>query len=133
VPDWPTLVAVVGLRTAADAAFDPAKQATLQAVVGSDRLVAANGLSQGINQPRRSSRRLWARPPPRDRAPGVFAVNAGLSLVAALAALSLPRSRRAWSRTQAGERSARARSAVSCPWAFGFSSRIETCGPRFFC
>lgn len=96
VPDWPSLVAVVALRAVADSAFGPAKQAMLQAVVPPERLVAANGLSQAVNQatkvaaPAVGAGFLLVLDPR-----GVFAANAVLSLLATLIASSLPASRSA--------------------------------------
>ena len=90
-PTWPVLVGVVALRAVADSVFGPAKQAALPALVAPERLVAANGLSQAVNQatkvaaPALGALLLLVMDPR-----GVFAVNAALSGLAALLALTLP-------------------------------------------
>ncbi|EYD78007.1 putative multidrug efflux transporter, MFS family protein [Rubellimicrobium mesophilum DSM 19309] len=91
VPSWPWLVAVVALRAVADSFFSPAKQAALPALVPPERLIAANGLSQAVNQatkvaaPALGAAALLALDPR-----GVFAVNAAMSGLAAAIALTLP-------------------------------------------
>lgn len=91
VPSWEALAAVVALRAVADSFFGPAKQAALPALVPPERLVAANGLSQAVNQatkvaaPALGALLLLVMDPR-----GVFAVNAALSGLAALLALGLP-------------------------------------------
>jgi predicted MFS family arabinose efflux permease len=91
VSDWPTLVAVVALRATADSAFGPAKQVALQRLVPPDKLVSANGLSQGINQATKVAAPavgavLLAFLDPRQ----IFAANAALSGLAMLLVLALP-------------------------------------------
>ncbi|MBI1418651.1 MAG: MFS transporter [Limimaricola sp.] len=88
-PDWPALVIVVALRASADSFYSPAKQASLQAIVAGRDLLAANGLSFAINQGAKIvapalGGALIAVLAPQD----VFAVNAGVSVLAA--ALLLP-------------------------------------------
>lgn len=91
VPSWEALVAVVAVRAVADSFFGPARQAALPALVPPERLVAANGLTQAINQatkvvaPALGALLLLVMAPR-----GVFAVNAALSGLAALLALGLP-------------------------------------------
>jgi MFS family permease len=90
-PTWEALVAVVALRAVADSFFGPAKQAALPALVAPERLIAANGLSQAVNQatkvaaPAVGALLLLVMEP---RA--IFGANAALSGVAALLALALP-------------------------------------------
>lgn len=48
--NWPLLVACVAAGACADAFFSPARQAALHRLVAPDDRIAANGLSQAINQ-----------------------------------------------------------------------------------
>lgn len=83
-PSWPVLLALLVLRGSVDAFFTPAKQASLQALTSEQDRASANGISQAINEgskviaPALGGSLLiflspWA----------LFAVNAGISLVAA--------------------------------------------------
>ncbi|SDE60489.1 MFS transporter [Limimaricola pyoseonensis] len=91
-PGWQMLVGIVFLRGCADAFFSPAKQAALQARTTEPDLIFANGLSHSINQ---SSKivapalggALLAFLDPQ----GVFAINAAVSLLAALVLSRLDR------------------------------------------
>ena len=49
-PDWPTLLALVFLRSSVDAFFTPAKQAAIQATTLPEGRMSANGISHAINQ-----------------------------------------------------------------------------------
>ncbi len=91
----PALLAVVFLRASVDAFFGPAKQATIQAIVPESDRMAANGLSHAINQaskvlgPSVGGALLIGLEPQT-----VFLANVGVSVLAALILLTLPRSLR---------------------------------------
>lgn len=88
--DAAMLLVLVFLRGAIDSAFTPARQAALQATTPAHLLGHANGLHQAINQtskiagPAIGGLLLVVWP-----AQGVFLLNAGLSFIAALIALTL--------------------------------------------
>ncbi|MCW5721543.1 MAG: MFS transporter [Devosia sp.] len=88
--DAAILLVLVFLRGAIDSAFTPARQAALQATTPSHLLGHANGLHQAINQTSKIAGpaiggvllAFWP-------AQGVFLLNAGLSFLAVLLALTL--------------------------------------------
>jgi MFS family permease len=86
----PVVLLIVLLRAAVDSAFTPARQGAIQASTPPELLASANGLHQAINQtskivgPALGGLLLVALP-----VQGVFAVNAVLSLVAALTLIGL--------------------------------------------
>ncbi|KFC72528.1 putative NreB protein [Devosia sp. LC5] len=89
-PNTAMVLIVVFLRGCVDSAFNPARQAAIQATTPPDLLAAANGLHQAINQtskiagPALGGLLLAFMP-----AQGVFGVNAVLSLLAAAIVLSV--------------------------------------------
>jgi len=89
-PDTVVLLAVVFLRSSVDSAFAPARQAMIQRLTNHTDLGAVNGLHHGVNQaakvagPAIGGLLLTILP-----FSAVIAVNAGLSLLAALACLPL--------------------------------------------
>lgn len=91
----PMVLFLVFLRSGIDSAFTPARQAAIQASTPADLLASANGLHQAINQtskiagPAFGGLLLLLFP-----TKAVFAINAMLSLVAALALLRLGLPRR---------------------------------------
>lgn len=89
-PNTAIVLLLVFLRGCVDSAFNPARQAAIQATTPPDLLATANGLHQAINQtskiagPALGGLLLAFMP-----AQGVFGVNAVLSLIAAAIVLRL--------------------------------------------
>lgn len=91
-PDLPVLLLLVALKSTVDALFTPAKQATIPLLAPADQLMAANGLSHTINQvtkvagPALGGVLVTLLEPNQ-----IFLVNAGLSAIATIIVLGLPR------------------------------------------
>ena len=94
-PNWQVLLALVLLRSSADAFFTPAKQAAIQAIVAPESRMAANGISHAINQaskivaPALGGALLIGLTPQN-----VFLLNAIVSIVAASLLFALPHIKR---------------------------------------
>ncbi|SHI85119.1 MFS transporter [Wenxinia saemankumensis] len=90
-PGWEWLIAALVLKFTADAFFTPAKQTALRRLVPEDEIVAANALSRAVNQaskiagPALGGALLVLLAPQQ-----VFALNAAISILAALLLLRLP-------------------------------------------
>ncbi|MBL4811000.1 MAG: MFS transporter [Rhodobacteraceae bacterium] len=89
-PGWQVLLVLVALRSGVDAFFTPAKQAAIQALAPKDSLMAANGASHAINQISKilapalgGAAMIWLSPQ------NLFAINTGLSVLAALLMMQL--------------------------------------------
>ncbi len=89
-PNWPILMILIALRSVIDTFFTPAKQAAIQALTEPSIRTSANGLSHAINQSSKivapaigGALLIWVAPP------GVFLMNAGVSVLAALLVLRL--------------------------------------------
>lgn len=94
-PNAAVVLVIVFLRASIDSAFTPARQAALQAVTAPEQLTAANGAVQAINQitkivgPALGGLLLALMP-----LTALFALNAALSLVAAVTVLGIGLPRR---------------------------------------
>ncbi|MGR3290698.1 MAG: MFS transporter [Paracoccaceae bacterium] len=90
-PSLPVLLFIVLLRSSADAFYGPAKQAALQAVAEPRLLMAANGMSHGINQASKIAAPALGGLLLLSIEPGsVFLINACISLSAALVLIGFP-------------------------------------------
>lgn len=101
---WVVLVVLVAVRSSVDSFFTPAKQAALQTLTTSEDRASANGLSHGINQASKIVAPgaggvflIWFSPAI------IFAINAAISLVAAVLCTRLKKAERSENATETGE------------------------------
>lgn len=90
-PNWQVLMVIVALRATADTFYTPAKQTAIQALTNEDDRTRINGLSHAINQASKivapalgGGLLIWFTPQ------NIFAINALVSITAALLLWHLP-------------------------------------------